>query len=225
MSDELKIQKAIRNYLLKNPEYFDKYPELVGEIKVANKKGEVTDFTTHQLRTLQNENQQLKQQINSLIQNAQQSESMMNRMFDLLLKLSVIESSDFLQQFVFFVKENFKADYFKLLLDESLANLEIDGHLGVWTNSHQKHFEVFSSQSKPLSGRIQKEKIKSVFPEGVGIESAVILPIGERGVQGIMAFASTDEEKFHPNMASDLLQKLTEILAVYLNRHKSVKDA
>lgn len=219
MSDELKIQKAIKSYLLKNPDYFDKYPELVGEIKVATKNGDVTDFATHQLRTLQKENKQLKQQISTLIQNAQQSESMMNRMFDLLIKLSVVDSTDFLTHFVTFVKENFKADYFKIMLDESLVDLGSDVHLGIWTPSHQKHFEEFNTQSEPLSGRIQKQKVNSIFPEGVGIESAVILPIGEKASLGLMAFASTDEEKFHPHMASDLLQKLTEILATYLNLH------
>ncbi len=225
MSDDLKIQKAIKNYLLKNPDYFTQYPELVTTIKVVQQNGDFTDLTTHQLRTLQKENRELKNQMASLIQNAQQSESMMNRLFSLLLELSVVESDDFLPQFVAFVTEHFKADYFKILLDEALVVFKQDEHLGAYVATHKKHFAVFQSKSEPLSGRLQQAKVQSIFPENENIKSAVVLPIGEGAEFGLMAFASNDQEKFHPNSSSDLLQKLTDILASYIGKHQPADEA
>lgn len=222
MSDDLKIQKAVKNYLLKNPGFFSQYPELVTAINVEHDNGELTDLATHQLRALKKENSGLKKQMSALIQNAQQSESMMNRMFSLLMALKLEGGDDFLQQFIAFVTEHFKSDYFKILLDDTLPEFEVSEYLGVYTASHKKHFVEFESHSEPLSGRLQKSKVSCLFPQAGDIESVVVLPVGKNAEYGLMAFASNDQEKFHPNSATDLLQKLADILATYIKQNQDL---
>jgi len=220
-SEDAKIQKAIKNYLLKHPDYFIQHPELMAELEVANTKGELADLTTHQLRTLQRENRQLKAQISQLIKNAQQSESVMNRLFNLLTELSVVKKSNYLPEFVNFVVENFPADYFKLLLVEGLAELPDHQYVTKLDAAQIKQFAVFKIKPEPLSGRLQQEKIHSIFSDCQDIKSAIVLPIGGGAEYGLLAFASTDEEKFHPNSSSDLLQKLAQVLAAYFTQLKS----
>ncbi len=218
MSDDLKIQKAIKNYLLKNPSFFTQHPELMAELEVLTPAGELTDFTTHQLRTLQKDNQKLKSQIAQLIKNAQQSESLMDRLFNLLTELSVVKQKEFLPEFVAFVAENFPSDYFKLLVAEGLTALPESALLDTLTAAQVTQFSVFQAKSEPLSGRLKQERIQSVFPQVEDIKSAVVLPVGSHAEYGLMAFASRDEEKFHPNLASDLLQKLCQILNTYFSQ-------
>ncbi len=218
MSDDLKIQKAIKNYLLKNPSFFTQHSELMAELEVVTPSGELTDFTTHQLRTLQKDNQKLKSQIAQLIKNAQQSESLMDRLFNLLTELSVVKQSEFLPEFVAFVAENFTSDYFKLLVAEGLTELPDSALLDTLTAAQITQFSVFQAKSEPLSGRLKQEKIQSIFPQVDDIKSAVVLPVGTHAEYGLMAFASRDEEKFHPNLASDLLQKLCQILNTYFSQ-------
>lgn len=218
MTDDQKIQKAIKNYLLKNPDYLVQHPDLLPGIEMIQESGDLSDFTAYQLRSLQKENQALKDQMSVLVQNAQQSESMMNRLFDLLLQLSVVDGDEFLPKYIDFVTEHFKADYFKILLDETLPEFEFNAHLGIYTQTHKKQFPEFGSKTAPLSGRLQQDKLTSLFPQGEGIGSAVVLPVGDNAEFGVMAFASVDQEKFHPNSASDLLQKLTDILTTYIKQ-------
>lgn len=225
MSDDLKIQKAIKNYLLKNPQYFAQHPELISQLNVAQPNGELTDLTSHQLRTLQKENRELKQKMAALIQNAQQSESVMDRLFNLLLELSVVDGSDFIVRFIDFVAANFKADYFKILLLEADSSYHENDNLAPYTASQQQHFSVFQTKSEPISGRLKQQQLKSVFPEADDIKSAVVLPIGEAAEFGIMVFGSVDQEKFHPHSATDLLQKLTDILATYLGQTPAVEES
>ncbi|MCX7554374.1 DUF484 family protein [Marinicella sp. S1101] len=225
MSDDLKIQKAIKNYLLKNPQYFAQHPELINQLSVAQPNGELTDLTSHQLRSLQKENRELKQKMTALMQNAQQSESVMDRLFNLLLQLSVVDGSDFIDRFIDFVAANFKADYFKIMLAEKAFIDEESDNLAPYTANQQNHFSVFQSKSAPISGRLRQEQLKSVFPTADDIKSAVVLPIGEAAEYGIMVFGSVDQEKFHPHSATDLLQKLTDILATYLQQTQAAEEA
>lgn len=219
-SEDAKIQRAIKKYLLKHPEYFVQHPELMAEIEVIDTQGELTDLTTHQLRTLQKDNRQLKVQMAQLIKNAQQSESMMNRLFDLLTELSVVKETDFLVAFVGFVSEHFPTDYFKLMVSEGLVELPEHQHIEALNAQHMTQFAGFQVKSEPLSGRLKKEKIQSVFKDAEDIMSAIVLPVGNKAGYGLLAFASTDEEKFHPNSSSDLLQKLAQILSAYFSKIK-----
>ena len=218
--DDAKIQLAIKKYLFKHPDYFANHPELMAELEVLSPQGELTNLTTHKLRTLQNENRQLKAQIAQLIKNAQQSESMMNRLFSLLTELSVVKKADFLYEFVTFVSENFPTDYFKLLVTEGLIDLPEHGHITSLNAAQLNHFAVFQAKSEPLSGRLKQEKILSIFTDSTDIKSAIVLPIGDKASFGLLAFASVDEEKFHPNSSSDLLQKLAQILAAYFSQQQ-----
>jgi len=220
MSKEKNIQLGIKKYLLKNPGYFALYPELMSELEVVSPRGELTNLSTHQLRTLQKENKQLKTQMAQLIKNAEQSESLMNRLFELLTELSVMNQAEFLPGFVEFVTNHFPSDYFKLLLVEGLMGLPESEHVEVITAAQQNQFSVFQTKPQPLSGRLEKEKLCSMYGDCVEIKSAIVLPIGRHAEFGMMSFASKDEEKFHPNSSSDILQKLCQILESYFKHQQ-----
>ena len=221
MSDDKKIQLNISKYLRKHPEFFLQYPDLLSELEVVSVEGKLTDLSTHQRKSLQNENRQLKNQITQLIKNAQQSESLMNRLFNLLTELSVVESSLYIPGFVSFVTEHFPVDYFKLLVAEGLVENHDSANIAVMNATHVKQFAVFQAKSEPLSGRLQQEKIASVFGAVDDIKSAVVLPIGNHAEYGLMVFASKDEEKFHPHSSSDILQKLCQILQAYFSQQRT----
>ncbi len=223
MSKEENIQQGIKKYLLKNPGFFALFPELMSELEVVTPKGELTNLSTHQLRTLQTENKQLKAQITQLIKNAQQSESLMNRLFELLIELSVMKQDDFLPGFVKFVSTHFPSDYFKLLLVKGSVEVADSAHVETITAAQVTQFSVFQAKQEPLSGRLKKEKLDSIFGEVEVIKSAIVLPIGHQAEFGLMSFASKDEEKFHPNSSSDILQKLCQILESYF-QHQQPQD-
>ena len=63
MSDDKKIQLNINKYLRKHPEFFLQYPDLLSELEIVTAEGKLTDLSTHQRKSLQNENRQLKTQI------------------------------------------------------------------------------------------------------------------------------------------------------------------
>ncbi len=220
MSKEKNIQQGIKKYLLKNPDFFALFPELMSELEVLTPEGELTQLSTHQLRTLQKENKQLKAQISQLIRNAQQSESLMNRMFDMLTALSLMNDDEFIPGFIDFVSTHFPSDYFKILLVNKIQGSLDSEHVDILNASQLNQFSVFQAKQEPLSGRLHKDKLRSVFGENDAIKSAIVLPIGQQAEFGLMSFASKDEEKFHPNSSSDILQKLCHILEGYFKKQQ-----
>lgn len=217
MSDENKLTFAVKKYLQKHPDFFVKNPELLTSLEVVDSKGKLADFTTHQMRALKKENSQLKMQLKQLITNAQQSETLMNRLFTILSELSLVGKEHFLSAFVDKVAEHFPSDYFKLLLAEELCHESV-AHTDVLSANHKTHFANTIHQSTPLSGRLKSEQINSIFENGSDIKSAVVLPIGPQAIYGLMSFASKDQEKFHPHSSTDILQKLSQILASYFSQ-------
>lgn len=221
MSDDKKIEFAVKKYLQKYPDFFAKNPELVAELEVVSNDGELANLTTHQLKTLQKENRKLKSQMAQLIANAQQSERLMNRLLTMLTELTLVSEEEFLSGFVNYIHSHFPSDYFKLLLTEGLHSGQGIEHVATITAAQMTHFSAFQAKSEPLSGRLKQEKINSVFGENNDIKSAVVLPIGVNAEYGMMSFASKDEEKFHPHSSTDILQKLCQILATYFTQQKS----
>ncbi|MCB1582051.1 MAG: DUF484 family protein [Marinicella sp.] len=222
MSDDNKLSYAVKIYLQKNPDFFVKNPELLTTLDVVSSKGELADLTTHQLKSLQQENRKLKAQLAQLINNAQQSETLMDRLLMMVTELAMTDKTEFLPGFVNYVKTHFSSDYFKLLLAEGVE-LSVDVEDVETLNAVQKtHFSVFQAKSEPVSGRLKQEKIQSIFGTDKKIKSAIVLPVGQQAKFGLMSFASKDEEKFHPHSSSDILQKLCQILASYFSQQNNV---
>lgn len=223
MSDENKLSYAVTKYLQQNPDFFAKNPDLLTELEVVNSKGELADLTTHQLKALQKENRKLKSQLSQLIANAQQSETLMNRLLFMMTELSSVDKKDVLAVFVDNVTKNFPSDYFKILLTEGLNDTAID-HVETITTDQKSQFAAVLSKSEPLSGRLKSEQINSIYGEEHGIKSAIVLPVGPQAAFGLMSFASKDEEKFHPHSSTDILQKLSQILASHFALQSPVSE-
>ena len=67
------------------------------------------------------------------------------------------------------------------------------------------------ARAEPLCGRLQQDKLDSLFGTRVGeVASAVLLPID--GV-GMLAVGSEDANRFHPGMGTVFLKLIAEAVA------------
>ncbi|MFC3192634.1 DUF484 family protein [Marinicella sediminis] len=210
----------IKAYLESHPEFFAEHPQLLNQLKVTSPKGQLTNLTTHQLRILQDKNQVLNKQLNQLIRNAQQSESLMNRLVDMLTDLTGVSAAHYLTAFVEQLHERFPSEHTRLVLPEGLAGDNRHDDLIMMTAAIRQQFSLFQMKTEPLAGRLKSEQLNSLFGEQQ-IGSAIVLPIGNQAEFGLLAFASQEEDKFPPNASSDILQKLTGVLCHYFQQTHS----
>lgn len=207
--------KDIVAYLQDHPTFFAEHPALLQELTVPDEQGQLQQMATYQAKTLQQHNQQLKNQIKQLIHHAKINETLMNRVFELLVELAVTDRSEFLSRFVDFVQSHFASDYFKLSCRQEFLQALPSIHCEALTVAQKSQFTVFQQQSEPLSGRLPQSQIEAMFGRHKDIRSAIIIPLGPQASFGLLGFASCDEEKFMPHAASDILQKLGHIVSHY----------
>jgi uncharacterized protein YigA (DUF484 family) len=141
----------------------------------------------------------------------------MSQVFELSLQLCQISHvANVTKHFARFVKHSFDSDLFRMVLP-AYENLESSANVLCIDDDNKSIFEAifseFQANNQPLCGRLKQEKIKFIFPQQADkIGSSVILPIGDHAQKGFLVFASFDENKFNPDMSTDLLSKLTLIL-------------
>ena len=66
----------------------------------------------------------------------------------------------------------------------------------------------------PLCGPLSPERALALFGDGgASIHSAAIVPIHADGQSGIIAIGSSDATRFSPEMGTDFLNRLGEIIS------------
>ncbi|WP_395373799.1 DUF484 family protein [Marinicella sp. W31] len=216
------------NYLNNHPDFFLRYPDLLEGLKVSNERGELTSLVQHQVQILQKKHNETNQKLHALISNARANEQLMDKLFLLLCELAVLPNDAFIGRYLSFIKSHFPTDFFVLCLNQQVFPENAPRQI-IPYDDIQSHFSDFQQDEAPIAGRLRAEKLEAVFPDDHrAVKSAVVLPLGQGAAFGVMVFGSLDEEKFHPDTSTDILQKLVSILSNYLtsqhtqNEHQAV---
>lgn len=221
----------IIGYLRSNPDFFIRHPEQLEALKVSNKNGSVASLANHQVNVLKERNSNLKTKLNELLTYAAENERLMSQVFELSLQLSQISHiANVTKHFAKFVKKSFNADMFKIVIPEYESLETMSSVLALnedKENSFYAIFKEFIHNNTPICGRLKQDKLEFVFgKKAEEIGSSVILPIGDNAKKGLLVFASFDENRFHPEMSTDLLSRLCDILErKFSNKLNSVQFA
>ena len=223
MSDKHLSDLDIIHYLTQNKDFFVRHPEQLEALKVNNNNGKVTSLINHQVNVLKERNTQLKSKLNQLIGYAEENEKTMSQVFELTLQLCQISHiANVTKHFARFVKHSFDSDLFKIVVPayDGLESSAVVKSLSIDEENIFTHvFEEYIRKGKPICGRLKKSKLQFIFGKQADkIGSSVILPIGKNAEKGLLVFASFDESRFNPEMSTDLLARLTEILDRKFNK-------
>jgi len=215
MTTKTLTDKDVINYLSSHTDFFIRHPEQLTSLQVSNKNGTVASLVNHQVNVLKDRNIQLKTRLSTLISNAEENEKIMSQVFELSLQLSQISHvANITKHFARFVKQSFDSDLFKIVVPQ-YENLKTSSFVLCVDdeNEFSTVFKEFSSNNTSVCGRLKKEKLDYVFGKHAKkIGSSIILPIGNHAEKGLLVFASFDENRFNPDMSTDLLARLTQIL-------------
>ncbi len=217
-------EQQVIQYLKQHSDFFVNNPKLLHSLPVGSEQGDVVQLIDRKLQQLQNKNAHLADQLKTLVNNAKRSEGLMDRLFQLLTDLSMnAPHQQFVAAMVAFIQKDFPSDHFCLLLTDIKSGID-HPDIGYYTQEQRQLFAGFAHNPTPLSGRLPAMKMKALFGDSPVAQSAIVLPIGLNAKHGLMAFGSQDENKFHPDLASDVLQKLASILAAFFD-HQTGSDA
>jgi len=207
-SEELIDAEQVAAYLLENPDFFSRFPQIVEKINIPHvHKGSVS-LVELQSEQLRKKVRSLSHKLNQLISIAKQNEAIYRVYADLnlrILKCTNLDDLKFILEEV--IQENLQLASVTLKPFKGAHALpEIQQRLFI-----EKRFK----RHKFFFGRLSEHERKLLFAEQEA-NSVALLLIGDLGELGVLAIGSKDPGHFNPDMDTLLITQLQQFLGILL---------
>jgi len=225
-NDEDISQQQVADFLQAHPDYFQEHPELLNQLRIRHQSGVAISLIEYQVRTLREQNAQLKLKLRELVSVARINDRLSERVMRLALTLMETNGmEDALSLIDERMRVDFNADEVVLHLFDNNRTLPSDlQHCsrGPRDGRVEKLFANLLRTYRPLCGRLKSEQLDYLFgARAVSIKSAVLIPLGRHSDLGMLAIGSTDPNRYHPGMGTVFLKQMGALISTVLRCHLS----
>ncbi|MBK1720240.1 DUF484 family protein [Thiocystis violacea] len=203
------LERLVADYLLQHPDFLSRNTDLLAAIQVPHLVGGAVSLIEHQVRILRRQLEAERHRLTHLISRAREYEALSTRLHGLVLQLMAVDDADTLCHLLreAMLREfHAEALAFKLFaLGTSDAGSE---------DPLTAAFHDFIDREHALCGPLSAERAVMLFGDmGGNIKTAALVPIRVDGQSGVLAIGSEDIERFHPDMGTDFLDRLGELIS------------
>jgi len=207
--------QQVADYLISHPDFLEIHSYLLTELTVKHQSGQSISLVERQVSALRQENQQLKQQLNTLINNAKQNDQILEKTKTLILDLVGSSSRDEVQSRI----ENVLIDDFGssacklwLLGDEAHANQ-------LSYQESKSDLARFANKDHAYCGLLREQEKQRLFAEqSEQVGSAAVLPLRNNNkLIALLAIGNTDKNYYRENMSTSLLDYIGQVTATLLS--------
>jgi hypothetical protein len=208
----------VAGFLRRHPDFLAEFPDLAMALNLPRQQGSSTSLASYQLEVLRDKTRALTRRLQELISVAQENEQLMVRVHAFTLSLMRAGSlGDTLSRVVATLTEDFHTDFVRMALFDPVAGFQAD-----WLRIEPREsgelapFGEFLRAGEPICGRLNHDKLAFLFGmHGDKVRSAVLLPIGHRGM---LAIGSHDPNRFHPGIGTIFLKLIADAVDVAIAR-------
>ena len=216
MNDETQLlnDELVTTYLLDNPEFFSRNPQLLNSVRFTDSKRGVVSLVERQQQVQRQKIHLLEEEITQLLSVATYNEQLFTVYNDLYLNLIASpDLSNFLDCLDQTTIQLLNLSSFKLYLTNK--DFEI-GHPSIVKNDCQAIIEKRFSDKNYYFGRLQQDEKDAIFSDQ-NVGSAVLIQLTEgEECLGFIAISSNDAEHFNPAMDTLLLNQFRTLIAKLL---------
>lgn len=191
----------IREYLLDNPDFFNRYPELLLAMRLPHTERGAISLVERRQEMLRQRVTLLEEEITSLLTMAARNEKIY--LFNTELSFKLLNCADLIslkEVLADNLKQQFNFSHVRLI---NVLDVDIEMK-AIWEQRLCKgHY----------FGRLTQQEAKRLFGAEVG--SVALVKLAE-DIPVIFAIASQDATHFHPDMDNMLLEQLRRLLAYML---------
>jgi len=224
--DENLGDSEVASYLARNPDFFERHNDLLGNLRLPHFAGGTVSLVEKQVSVLRQKDLKLERKLKELIEVARANDTLAAKIHDLALHLlAAADLPATLQAIEEVLRTAFDADQSILVLfgdPDSFADLKIGRFfLPIDRNDESvKSFETFLNGSGPRCGQVRDTQRDFLFgKETDEIGSTALIPLGKNSELGFLAIGSFDADRFHPGMSIDFLGRLGELVSQALRRY------
>ena len=208
----------VAEYLLGNPDFFNRQPELLTQLRVAHSERGAVSLVEIQLDRLRGQVRELEGEINSLVTAAGKN----SELFEIFARA---------QQQLFQTHNIYQA---LVILEELSSQLQLDFSLKLFDSFddnlylERKAFEGFRvahlSHRPVYMGRLRKQESELLFSHPPHLGSYVVLPLGIEHPIGVLSFASADGGHFQPAMDTLFVEQLALVLTRLIHHWEYTRE-
>lgn len=203
-------EAGVSDYLLANPDFFERHTGLLMKLKVAHPTGEAVSLIERQVELLRNQNRTLERRLVDLVEIARSNDSVLERLHQLSVALlGAEEPGERVRVLEDSLRSRFGADRVRLLLFSGQPEkLGLDTIQRVERDDLSK-FKRFLEEGKSFCGRLRPAQLEFLFAEHAAkIKSAALVPVGTRARFGMLALGSEKADHFSPTMGTVFLDRI-----------------
>jgi uncharacterized protein YigA (DUF484 family) len=207
-------------YLRAHADFFERHPELLARLKLPHRSGDNTvSLIERQVAILRERNRKLDQKLRELIGVARANDVLSGKIHSLAMRMiGTVDLQEMLQTIAAVLHDELGSDRSVLVLfgsEPESADLFSASFVRPMTRDEAglELFRTFLNTSRPRCGQISGIKRAFLFgEEGGDIESAALIPLGDKAEMGFLAIGSVEASRFHPGMSTDFLVRLGELV-------------
>jgi len=194
--DKTSLKEVVAAYLRKHPDFLDQFPDILEELHLNHSSGVAASLIERQVEQLRQKNQELDRQLNRLIHVASENEDLMSRLHQLTLDLLIIDS-----------RKEFFTQLGNREAGEDVTHIQAD-------DPAMEQFRVHLDKDHTMCGRLNESKLEFLFgTKARWVQSTALVPLGEKGADGMMAIGSSDPARFYPGMGTLFLDLLANLIS------------
>jgi uncharacterized protein YigA (DUF484 family) len=218
--DKTSLKEVVASYLRKNPEFLDEYPDILESLELSHQAGSAISLIERQVDQLRASNDDKNRQLARLVQVAAENETLMSRLHQLTLELMTIGSGqDFFTHLGNSLLNDFNADILQIcLFDQELAAGAGEDVMCIASDDTKlEPFRSHLEKGQTVCGRLSESKLEFLFgSKARWVQSTALIPLGEKGIDGMMAIGSSDPARFYPGMGTLFLDLLANVISTAL---------
>jgi len=208
---EVPTDAAVAAYLLDHPSFFERHPNLVASLRIPHPTGPAISLVEHQVSILRGQLEDERRRLAHILSRARDYEGLSARLHTLTLSLIMAQDQRRVEEVLHDAMcRDLNAQCVALKLfelpppgnpPEPSADPLLDA------------FHDFLDRRHCLCGALDAEKSRLLFGEfGASVQSAALIPIRAGDRSGVLAIGSSDATRFGPSMATDILDRMGEIV-------------
>lgn len=208
----------VAEYLRQHPDFFQHHLDILEQMQIPHPSGSAVSLISKQLELFRSRHQEQENQLTALIEIARENDAAFTRMHELTLAMLEANSlEDAIANLDDVMTECFLTDFVALKIIQQVDDSPLNNLFVKPDDVQLKHFsqELQSGQAK--CGRPTLAQARFLFGnDAAEVRSCAIIPMAFTQIEGLMAFGSRDDMRFHYSMGSLFLTQMSEIVGTRL---------
>jgi uncharacterized protein YigA (DUF484 family) len=207
--------EAVATYLKEHPEFFEVYADLIADIHIPHPHGgRAIPISERQILTLRERARQLEQKLREVIRYGEENDAIGEKVHRLTVALlNAHEASTLVAAITFNLREDFAIPH---------VALRVWGGSKAAKIAEPTHAvrDYAAGLAGPYCGsHPPADVVSDLFGETAPqLKSFSIVPLRSGELNGVLALASEDAQRFYPEMGTVFLRRIGELVATALSR-------